>query len=374
MRSSATYLFSGGGTGGHLFPGIAVSQELRRREPQARIVFVGSNRAIESSIATQHGLEHRMLPVESLSVLKRNPIGFVWKNWQACRAAGKLIRELQPDVVIGLGGYASAPVVWAAKRQGVPVVLLEQNVIPGRTTRWLSRYADRICVSFEETVSRLRDSAKVVVTGNPVRDEISDLRRSLNSVSGSSETPSMKQNLLILGGSQGADSLNEAVLAAVRQNKELIGNWGIIHQTGPRQIDQVRGAYSQAGLNAIVEPFFVDLVSHYSNAGLIISRAGATTLAELACAGVASILLPYPHAANDHQRENARVFVTHDAGLMIEHHQMPEETARQVADALRQLMADVERRRIMGAAAQKLAHPEAAKTIADQILGIAGRA
>ena len=175
MGAPPTFVFAGGGTGGHLFPGIAVAEELRRRNPSTRIVFVGSTRAIELSIVAEHRLEHRMLTVEPLPQLRRNPLRFAFRNWQAWRGAIRLLKELRPTAVIGLGGFASAPLVWAASRHRIPVVLLEQNVIPGRTTRWLSRFADQVCVSFAETRPRLARARSVIVTGNPVRAEIAAL-------------------------------------------------------------------------------------------------------------------------------------------------------------------------------------------------------
>ena len=367
MTAPSTYIFAGGGTGGHLFPGIAVAQELRRMDPAARLVFVGSTRVIESTIVTEHGLEHRMLPVESLTMLKRNPFRFAWRNWQSWRAATRLLHELQPTAVIGLGGFASAPVVFAAHRHHLPVVLLEQNVIPGRTTRWLGRYADRICVSFPEISPQLRRLPGVIVTGNPVREEIAALYSVESGVSSRSGQAPLRRELLILGGSQGADSLNAAVLAALRQTRQNVSDWTIVHQTGPRQIDQVRQTYQEQGYRAEVESFFHDMPQRYARASLVISRAGATTLAELACAGVAMILLPFPHAADDHQRANAQVFVDRRAALMIQHAANADATADQLAGAIRQLAEDVERRRVMGLAAKQLAYPDAARQIVSVI-------
>ena len=305
MISSPTFLFAGGGTGGHLFPGIAIADELRRRNNSARIVFVGSTRDIEAKILTEHRIEHRTLAVESLTTWKRSPYRFVRGNWQAWRAAKRLLNELHPSAVIGLGGYASAPLVWAASRCRVPVILIEQNVIPGRTTRWLSRFADHVCVTFEESRSRLTGARQITVTGNPVREQIAALHANSPLTSPQSVDIISKPTLLILGGSQGADSLNDAVMAAISRLPEMVSDWKLIHQTGPRQVDQIRSMYSNLGLNAQVESFFYDLPQRYASATVVISRAGATTLAELACDGVPMILVPYPHAADDHQRENA---------------------------------------------------------------------
>ena len=380
MKPASTFLFAGGGTGGHLFPGIAIAAELRRRDPLAKMVFVGSTRSIEATIVAEQGLEHRMLSVESLPMLKRNPFRFLYRNWQACRAATRLLQELSPAAVIGLGGYASAPLVWAASRRRIPVVLIEQNVIPGRTTRWLSRYAQQVCVSFPETISQLPRARHATVTGNPVRAEIAALldRSSVVSVVTTAEkipaenSSTAPRELLILGGSQGADSLNAAVFAALPKLAAALSDWKIVHQTGPRDVEKARRVYEELGLTAEVAPFFHEMSALYRRASLVISRSGATTLAELACAGTAMVLLPYPFAADDHQRANAQVFLDQHAALIVKHVEPPQRTADQLEAALRSLLDDPDRRIAMGRAATELAHPCAAEQIADVIAAVQG--
>ncbi len=366
MTSAATYIFAGGGTGGHLFPGIAVAHQLLADDPGSRIVFVGSTRAIESMIVSEHHFEHQVLPVEPSTTLKRNPFRFLWQNGRACRQASRLLLELQPTAVIGLGGFASAPLVWAASRLKIPVVLLEQNVIPGRTTRWLCRFANRVCISFEQSRLRLRATSDVVMTGNAVREQIAVLYDRAAPLS--ADLTSRTIRLLILGGSQGAESLNDAVVSAIRQLKGDRILWKIAHQSGPRQAAQIAEAYRELGISAVVEPFFRDMPGEYANADWIISRAGATTLAELACAGLPMILLPYPQSADDHQRANAQVFVDQGAAMMVEHVEPKEDTAANLARAMAALAADPDRRRKMGWAARALARPKAARNIADAIL------
>lgn len=369
MDTTKTFLFAGGGTGGHLFPGIAVAQQLKQRHPAARIVFVGSTRAIEATIINhdEYGFEHRTIPAEPLPTLRKNPLRFFWRNWKSWRTAARILRELRPDAVIGLGGFASAPVVWAASRMRIPVILLEPNVIPGRTTRWLSRFARSVCVSFEETRLQLPRAYQIVVTGNPIRPEIAAVELINSTENRLNEQMESKPSLLILGGSQGADSLNEAVLAAVRELRDSFIGWNIAHQSGPRQKDLVRQSYDQMGLSASVEAFFSDMSKRYSSASLVISRAGATTLAELACAGVPMILLPYPHAMDDHQHANAQSFVDGNAAILVKHASQPATTAGELVNALRQLLEDSDRRTRMGIAAKQLARPDAAKQVANLI-------
>ncbi len=365
MSSPRTYIFAGGGTGGHLFPGIAVARELLRREPDARLLFVGSDKDLELSILVRNRFEHRALPVESLGTLKRRPVFFVTRNWRAWNVARRLIRDERPSVVIGLGGYASAPVVWAANRAGVPVVLLEQNVIPGRTTRWLARSAAVVCVSFPEASGRLPNKTRIEVTGNPVRREIADLHANRPA-----QNTGQQRELLVLGGSQGADSLNEAVTTAASLLRDELSAWRIVHQAGPRQVEMIRAAYERLSLAATVEPFFDEMAERYRTASLVISRAGATTLAELTCCGLPMVLLPYPHAADDHQRANAKSLRDRGAAVIVEHHANAVETAAELAIRLQSLLADPIRRELMATAARSAACPEAAAAVADCIQSV----
>ena len=361
MASGQTYIFTGGGTGGHLFPGIAVACELLKGEHPPRILFVGSDRGLEANLFSRYQLNHHALGVESLRTLTRHPWKFLTRNWRAWREARELIRNERPAVVVGLGGFASAPVAWEASRAGIPIVLLEQNVIPGRTTRWLARRASAVCVSFEGTVRRLSRKTRVEVTGNPVRQEIRDLYYQRTVAS------SEFRQLLVLGGSQGADSLNEAVLAAVRALRKELAPWKIVHQTGPRQVDSVRGEYNDLAINCQVEPFFDDLPRHYRNASLVISRAGATTLAELACAGLPMILLPYPQSADDHQKANAQLMQDEGAALLVEHRATADATGQELANHLRTILTDSAKLASLGTAARELARPDSTVAVADLI-------
>ena len=367
MPHPATYLFAGGGTGGHLFPGVAIAEEIQRREPDSRIVFAGCERELERTILARHPFHHRPLSVEPLRELIRNPLKFVTRNGSAWIAARRLLHAEQPRAVVGLGGYASAPLVWAASRRGIPVVLLEQNLIPGRATRWLSRSADMICASFDETKERLPKSANVAITGNPLRREITDY------VPKQSTSLPCSHQILVLGGSQGADSLNDAVLAAMPLLGESRFPWSVIHQTGPRQLEAVRRSYEALSINAVVESFFEDMMARYQSVSLVISRAGATTLAELACCGLPMILLPYPHATDNHQSANAQAYVAHGAAICLEHLSSPEQTAAQLATLLQDLFSNDARRAAMTVAARRCARPSATKEVVDRIVGLGAR-
>jgi UDP-N-acetylglucosamine--N-acetylmuramyl-(pentapeptide) pyrophosphoryl-undecaprenol N-acetylglucosamine transferase len=358
------FLFAGGGTGGHLFPGVALAERIHERRPAARTLFVGSDRPIEQRIVSAQRLEHRTLATTSFGHLRRRPDQFLWRNWQALRDAAALVQALRPEVVFGLGGFASAPVVWAAYRAGVPVMLLEQNAIPGKATCWLSRLARVVCTTFAESHDWLPRQIPTLVCGNPVRRAISELAREpLPDHSGPG-------TILVLGGSLGADGLNTAMMDLVRRHPELRA-WNIVHQTGPRQRDSVRHTYNELGQPAVVADFLDDLVPHYRAATIVISRAGATTLAELACVGRPVILVPFPHAADNHQQANAAAFARQDAAVVVPQAAASPRTAEGLWRAVSPLLHDGARRRAMSGAIRELAHPDAADRILELIAGVA---
>lgn len=364
MTATETYLFAGGGTGGHLFPGLAVAEELRERRPGCRIVFVGSERPIEAEILAEAGEEHVPLPIRSSADLKTRPWRFVLDNVRAVCAAGRLLEDHRPRAVLGLGGFASFPLLLQAQWQRVPMLLLEQNAIPGRVTRWQARKARAVCLTFPESAQRL-PRAPCQVTGNPVRQSIAQLAQLRGEFDG--------RILLVLGGSQGAESLNQAVRAWVAEQRELLNGWTIWHQTGPRQQAEIAAEYARLGVPAEVAPFWSDLPERYAAAGLVVSRAGATTIAELLCAGKPMVLLPYPHAADDHQRANAASLVQAGAAEVVEHAIDAAETARRLAEVLTPLLGDPDRRRRLADAARALARPNAARTVVDLLLAVAGQ-
>lgn len=352
----AVYLFAGGGTGGHLFPGIALAEAIRRKFPQSRTVFAGSDRTIERQIIEANGVEHRALPTRGWDLCRRRPDQFLLKNWQAFTGCRQLIAELRPRVVIGLGGFASAPVVWAAHRAGVPIILLEQNAIPGRATCWLSRLARVVCTTFAESAAFLPQQTPTLVCGNPVRRAIAELWS--EPYVPTAETP----HLLVLGGSLGADGLNSAVMELVRSQPAL-RQWRIIHQTGPRQLEAVRATYQDLGQPAEVSDFFDDMVGLYRRADLVISRAGATTLAELACAGRATILVPFPKAKDNHQQVNADAFAREGAAVVVQQAAAGPRTAEGLWKAMEPLIHSEVARFRMAHAARDLARPDAAERV-----------
>ncbi|MGD9022140.1 MAG: undecaprenyldiphospho-muramoylpentapeptide beta-N-acetylglucosaminyltransferase [Deltaproteobacteria bacterium] len=293
-------LIAGGGTGGHLFPGIAVAEAFRIRERAADILFVGTSNPMEVSTLANKGFRHAAIVSEGLKgrgvwrqvrSLLKIPIGV----WQTLR----IIWRFNPDIIIGLGGYASGPVALAAKLTGKRLVIHEQNILPGLTNRILGRFADRIFVSFPDKLGRFQPS-KTMITGNPVRRELLS-RKPAPKTSG-------RFTVLILGGSQGAHALNCAMVDALDHLKNR-PQMAFIHQTGAKDAAWVSQAYKSRGIEAVVEPFFEDMAGPYGASDFVVCRAGATTVSELMAMGKPAILVPFPFAANSHQELNARHLV-----------------------------------------------------------------
>jgi UDP-N-acetylglucosamine--N-acetylmuramyl-(pentapeptide) pyrophosphoryl-undecaprenol N-acetylglucosamine transferase len=362
MKSSdpPTFLFAGGGTGGHLFPGIAVAEELLARISTARILFSGSQRDVESAIVRSAGFQHIALPSPPSTMLRRHPLRFAVQYLRASRDSRRIVAGNRPTAVIGLGGFASVPLVTAAKKAGVPIVLLEQNAIAGRATRRLARSANVICHTLRSAVPKGRAGRNAVVTGNPVRSAIAAMR--------TGNADDSRSTLLVLGGSQGSTAVNEAVISAADELREQLAGWKIVHQRGPNDGDRIAAAYRRLGIAHVVRPFFDDLPLRYATAGVAVSRAGATTLSELACVGVPAVLVPYPNAVHDHQQRNADVFAAAGAACVVRQQRTADETGGQLASALRPLLCDREERGRRAEAMHALAVRDAASRVADCVL------
>ena len=283
-------------------------------------------------------------------------------NWRSYWQARTLLSRERPNVVIGLGGFASAPPVLAARRARVPIVLLEQNVVPGKATCWLSRFADVVCLPWDESARGLSSRTKTIVTGNPLRREIAELARDPDAERASPMT------LLILGGSQGATTLNSLVLDAIASLRTELANWRITHQTGAADVAVIQQRYGTLALAADVQPFFRDMAEQYRRASGVLSRAGATTLSELACAGMPTVLVPLPTSAHDHQRHNAKLFADRDAALLVEQTADAASTALSLRTNLFQLLTDPIRRASLHRAMRTMARPEAASAVVDAVI------
>jgi len=350
-----TYIIAAGGTGGHLFPGIAVADELRRRDASARVVFAGTPKGLESRLVPRSGHELVLLPILPLNGVGagRALKGLLVLPWGLLRAAA-LVARLRPAAVLGVGGYAGGPVVLAAALLGVPTVILEPNARPGFTNRVLRPFVRIAACSYED--ARRAFGRKGVVTGNPVRGGFARL---------SGKTHAVPHTLLAFGGSQGSRVLNRALVAAL---PHLPGpeRLRIVHQTGVAMRPEVAEAYAAAGREAEVVEFLDDMEARFAAADLVLCRSGATTAAELTAAGKASVLVPFALAADDHQTSNARALQDAGAARMIEEKDL---TGEVLARAVRETLETPGRLEAMESAARALGRPDAAARVADLLEG-----
>lgn len=347
-----------GGTGGHVFPAVAVAELLRA--DGLDVFWIGTRRGLEARLVPERGF-----PVEWLSVagLRGKGVGDLlaapWRLTRALAQALAILRRRRPAVVLGMGGFASGPGGLTAWLLGIPLVIHEQNRVPGLTNQWLARIATRVFEAFPGTFPRAR---RAVPCGNPVRPEIAALTAPAQRMAG---RPGPRR-LLVLGGSLGAQVLNETVAPAVATLPEALRP-AIRHQAGERTLPVAEAAYAQTGVEAEVVPFIRDMAEAYAWADLVVCRAGALTVSELAAAGVGAVLVPYPHAVDDHQTGNARHLS--DAGaarLMPQTELSPASLAR----VLEELLGEPERLLSMAEAARALAEPEAARRIADACMEV----
>jgi UDP-N-acetylglucosamine--N-acetylmuramyl-(pentapeptide) pyrophosphoryl-undecaprenol N-acetylglucosamine transferase len=345
-----TVLVAAGGTGGHLFPGIAVADELRRRDPDLRVLFVGTPRGLETRLVPRAGYALELLPILPLNGVGawRLLRGLAALPWAFVRALRLVCRE-RPVAVLGIGGYAGGPVVLIAALMGVRSVILEPNAKPGFTNRVLRPFVSKAACAYDE--ARLAFGRRGVITGNPVRREFAALAPKLRTT----RIP----ELLIFGGSQGSRVLNQAVLAALPY---LPTGLNIVHQTGVAMLEEVREGYARAGRAAEVEPFLDDMPQRVADADLVLCRSGATTCAELTVAGKPAVLVPFAQAADDHQTTNARALQAAGAAVVIAERDL---TGESLAHAVTALASDPERLATMSAAARRLGRPDAAARVAD---------
>ena len=358
-------LFAGGGTGGHLYPGIAVAREVMVRVPGVQIAFVGTAAGIESRVVPREGfvldtIRSAGLKGKSLVSLMRGVALLPASAFDAWR----VISRRHPSVVIGVGGYSSGPVVLLAALRGIPTLLMEQNAMPGVTNRLLARFVKAAAVTYDETADFF--AGRAFVAGNPVRPEfLGGVHDEHASPRSSGEQRAAR--VLVFGGSQGAHAINMAMVEAAPRLAAAAPGLEVTHQTGERDLEMVRDGYRQAGLQARVEPFLFTIDREMRNADLVVCRAGATTLAELTASGRPSILVPLPTATDDHQRRNAEALASAGAAELLLQAEM---TGHALAQRILALVRDVDRRSRIAAAARALARPDAATVIVDRALSL----
>ena len=352
---------AGGGTGGHLFPGIAVVEEFLARGSENEALFIGSERGIEARILPRLGFRHQFISASGIrgkGVLSRLK-GVVMLLYGYSQARG-ILRNFCPDRILGVGGYASGPVVMAAKGMGLKCFIHEQNSIPGLTNRALGHISDRVFISLEDA-ERYFPREKVVITGNPVRKEI--LASILETKKKARENGEFR--LLVFGGSAGAHNINKKMIETLPFLEKFKERIRIRHQTGDNDLDEVREAYKRQGFRAEAVTFIEDMAAAYGDADLIVCRAGATTVAEVTTCGKACIFIPYPYAVDDHQRKNAEALLKRGAGFMILDREL---TGESLGRLLGELIGNPEMIELAARSAKGIARLDAARVIVDEIM------
>ncbi|AGF80002.1 UDP-N-acetylglucosamine--N-acetylmuramyl-(pentapeptide) pyrophosphoryl-undecaprenol N-acetylglucosamine transferase [Desulfocapsa sulfexigens DSM 10523] len=361
MTTPIRLMLTGGGTGGHLFPAIATAEAMCERLPGTEVLFVGTGRRMDKAGLEQYG--YATCSIHSKGLKGKNLLSLLLGILVlpvSCLEAMYHILRFKPDIVVGVGGYVTGPVMIAAKFFGKPTLIHEQNSIPGLANRKLGTMVARICLSLPGS-ERSFPQEKTVLTGNPVRSEILKL-------SESGDSPDDKPLvLLVLGGSLGAHRVNELVSTAFTLGLSGLKNIRVIHQTGPEDAEEVEAIYKRNGVDATVAPFFTDMAAIYKEADLLVSRAGATTLAELAVLGKPALLIPYPYAADNHQEKNAEYYVQAGGALMFVERDL---TAEVLAEQLVQFFENPAKLKKMSRAMKSRAFPKAAEHIVDECLGL----
>ncbi|MBC8106958.1 MAG: undecaprenyldiphospho-muramoylpentapeptide beta-N-acetylglucosaminyltransferase [Anaerolineae bacterium] len=365
-ENPATILLAGGGTGGHLYPGIAVAEALRARARHITPVFLCTQRAIDTTILSPTGFEFIAQPIVPPALSVGGLLRF-FKSWRETKEVVRnVIRERKPAAVLGLGGYAAGVAVKTAALKNIPAALLNPDVIPGKANQYLMRYATHVCCGFEQTREHVspNHASKLVVTGCPIRSSILALppREQAASRLG---LDARLNTLMITGASQGAVSVNEAVLATVGSLK--LQGWQILHLSGKDHSEKVRQGYREQSVPAVVVDFTPAMSDVWAVTDLAIARSGASTIAELTACGVPSILMPYPFHKDMHQRANARVLSDAGAAVLVDDAKDAKLNAAKLKLALETLLHDSTRRKSMSEAAKALGRADAADAVAQVI-------
>jgi len=358
-------LIAGGGTGGHLFPALALAKELRNISPAARITFVGTARGLEARVIPKEGYDIRFIRSEGL-------VGKgIFKTMRACfripaslKDSYHILKDIKPDLVLGVGGYSSGPVVLCAKMMGVPTIIHEQNTIPGLANKILGTFVDTVAVTYHESIKNF-PANKTYLTGNPIRADILKGSRDRGY-----ENFSLDRNrftIFVFGGSSGSSSINKAVAEALVYLEPLKDHIQFLHQTGERECDSVKEVYRSRQFSGTVIPFAYEMADAYAVADLIISRSGATTLAELTACGKAAILVPYPHAAANHQEINARKLWDIGAAKMILEKDLNGKT---LSDLIKHLLEEPDAIGEMERISKSLGSSDAAKKVVELMMGL----
>jgi UDP-N-acetylglucosamine--N-acetylmuramyl-(pentapeptide) pyrophosphoryl-undecaprenol N-acetylglucosamine transferase len=369
MGEPRTILFAGGGTGGHLYPGIAVAEELRRRSPDIKQIFLCTNREIDKVILEPTGFEFIpqpiVPPVKTIGGLLR-----FWKSWRETKdQVRQILRQHRPAAVVGLGGYAAGVAVKMAAGRKIPTAILNPDVIPGSANQFLMKYTTAVCCQFEQTAEHVPNEyrSKLHVTGCPIRSEIIQTRDRAAAMARLGLQPDL-HTLVVTGASLGAQTVNEAVLTLL--SKMEIPGWQVLHLAGRDHADAVRTGYEKMKVAVQVVDFTPAMADVWAVADLCISRSGASSCAELIACGVPSLLMPYPYHKDMHQRANARVLADAGAAILVDDEKDREKNAAKLRPLIEPLLSDDVKRETMSKAARQLGKPDAAALVGDVIASL----
>ena len=365
-KQQLNVLVSGGGTGGHIFPALSIANEVRRRHPDARILFVGAEGRMEMEKVPAAGYNIIGLPVSGFDRkhLLRN-FKVVARLLKSMRMAKSILKDFKPDIAIGVGGYASGPMLKEAQKQGIPTLLQEQNSYAGVTNKLLAAKAERICVAYEG-MERFFPQDKIVLTGNPVRRNLLECGATPEQARQAMGMDPNKKTILIIGGSLGARTINNAIINGLAKIGETDGVQ-VIWQTGKIYDQQCREALEASGVKNVAQMAFIrNMDMAYRAADLVVSRAGASSISELQLLGKAAILVPSPNVAEDHQTKNALALSTRDAAIMV----ADADAATQLVDTMLDTVADSEKTASLGSHVLQMALRDAAEHIVDEVESI----
>jgi len=352
------YLISGGGTGGHIFPAVSIANALKELDPEAEILFVGALGRMEMERVPQAGYKIVGLPVRGFNRSKPwKNVSVLWDLLKSLRQVKRIIKDFKPNVGVGVGGYASGAAMWQAAKMGIPILLQEQNGFAGVTNKLLKDKAAKICVAYEH-MDKFFPADKIILTGNPVRQNLLSGRKS--------KTEKLK-SLLIIGGSLGARTINEAIKAALSQLAK--SDIKVVWQTGKFYYESCKAAWEAAGSPANIEvhDFLSDMPDRYAQADLVISRAGASSISELCLLGKPAILVPSPNVAEDHQTHNALALVNKEAAVLVK----DSEAADKLVPTALELIQDDQRLKTLHTNVLQLAQKDSAKRIAEEVIKLA---
>ena len=353
-REKPRVLIACGGTGGHIFPALALYEELKTRETDFDVLFVGAEGGMEEDLVKSWGASIALLRFRRPRIFDREtPMGLS----RACVASRRLLRTFSPRFVVATGGHVALPVLAAAASLRVPYALLEGNAIPGRVNRMFSLGAKEICVQFASSAAYFPSFANLIVSGNPVRAEIRKAGRAR-------ARRSPGRTVLVLGGSQGASAINRAFAEALPILSKAVKRLRVYHQTGGKDEEKIRKAFERSGASGEWFDFTGGIARYYERSDLVISRAGASTIAELVSCGLPALLVPYPHARDGHQDANARAMESSGAALKLNEKSL---SAVGLASVIAGLLNDPSKLQRMGASSRAMGRPEAASIIADRI-------